>query len=179
MEMDCKKARGKGKTIMAGNVDKATIIATTFWKTSSAVCGRLRDGDSSPVFICYASGEFFDINWCPRIVFEDVFDNNGNPLAWRYFSDVKGPITKEYCGFYLRGVIYLALGYPKPRVAHPRQGRVLICDGVGTHLGYNVAMKAVELRLEILLRVSHLSYGLQKGDTANFKEPKFHWHKNK
>ena len=47
------------------------------------------------------------------------------------------------------------------------------CDGVGTHLGYSVVMKALELGLEILLQVPHLSYALQEEDTVNFKELNF------
>jgi hypothetical protein len=46
---------------------------------------------------------------------------------------------------------------------------VIICDGVGTHLGYHVVKKAIELGIEILLRVPHLSFVLQGEDTVNFK----------
>jgi len=179
MELDCTKAGGKDKTITTGKADKATIIVTKSSKSASAVCGRLGDGRSLPVFICYASGDFFDPEWRPHIVFEDVFDSNGAPLAWRYISNVKGSITEEYCSLYLKDIIYPALGCPKPRATHPGQQGVVICDGVGTHIGINVVMKAVELGLEILLRVPHLSNILQGEDTLNFKELKFHWRKNK
>ena len=46
---------------------------------------------------------------------------------------------------------------------------MIICDGVGTHLGYHVVKKAIELGIEILLRVPHLSFVLQGEDTVNFK----------
>ena len=56
---------------------------------------------------------------------------------------------------------------------------MVICYGVGTHLGYNDVMKALELGLEILLRVPHLSHILQGEDTVNFKELRAHWRRNK
>jgi hypothetical protein len=43
---------------------------------------------------------------------------------------------------------------------HPGQRRVIICDGVGTHLGYDVGMKGIDLGLEILLRVLNLSLAM-------------------
>jgi hypothetical protein len=46
---------------------------------------------------------------------------------------------------------------------------VIICDGVGTHLGYEVVKKAIALGMEILLRVPQLSFVLQGEDTVNFK----------
>ena len=46
---------------------------------------------------------------------------------------------------------------------------MLICDGVGTHLGYHVVKMAIELGIEIMLRVPHLSFVLQGEDTVNFK----------
>jgi hypothetical protein len=44
----------------------------------------------------------------------------------------------------------------------------VICDGVGTHIGFAVLETAVELGLEVVLRVPHLSIRLQGEDTANF-----------
>ncbi len=47
---------------------------------------------------------------------------------------------------------------------------MIICDGVGTHLGSNnVVLKTIELGMEILLRVPHRSFVLQGEDTVNFK----------
>ncbi len=60
-------------------------------------------------------------------------------------------------------------GYPKPRSTHPGEQGVIICDGVGTHLGYQVVKKAIELRMDIMLRVPLLSFVLQGEDTVNFK----------
>ncbi len=42
-------------------------------------------------------------------------------------------------------------------------------NGVGTHLGYHVVKKAIDLGMEILLRVPHLSFVLQGEDTMNLK----------
>ena len=109
----------------------------------------------------------------------DIFDVDGKPLAWRYISNPKGSITEEYCGLYLKDVIYPAMGRPKPKATHPGQQGVVICDGVGTHLGYNVLQQAIEMGLEIVLRVPHLSHILQGEDTVNFKELKARWRKLK
>jgi hypothetical protein len=46
---------------------------------------------------------------------------------------------------------------------------VIICDGVGIHLGYHVVKKALELGMEFLLRVHHLNFVLQGEETVNFK----------
>ncbi len=56
---------------------------------------------------------------------------------------------------------------------------MVICDGVGTHLGYKVVMKALELALEMFVRVPHLSHILQGEDTVNIKVLKAHMRRNK
>ena len=57
----------------------------------------------------------------------------------------------------------------QPRSTHPGEQGVIICDGVGTHLGYHVVKKTIDFGMEILLRVPHLSFVLQGEDTVNFK----------
>jgi len=71
-------------------------------------------------------------------------------------------------------VLYPAFGYPKPRGTHPRQG-VIVCDGVGTHLCEDVLDKAIDLGMEIVLRVPNLSYIFQGEDNINLKELKAEW----
>jgi hypothetical protein len=102
-------------------------------------------------------------------VSDEVFNNNGDPLVWRYISNVKGSMTEKFYYIYIEDVLYPALGYPKHRDTHPVHQGVIVCDGVGTHLGYSVVKKAVDMGMEILLRVPHLSYLLQGEDTMNFK----------
>ena len=104
-----------------------------------------------------------------HIVCDDILDKDGQPFPWRYISNTKGSITEEFYNLYISDVLYPALGYPKPRTTQPGEQGVIICDGVGTHLWYQVAMKAIELGMEILLRVPHLSFVLQGEDTINFK----------
>jgi hypothetical protein len=99
----------------------------------------------------------------------DIFNKDGNPLAWRYISNTKGSIPEEYCAIYIENGLHPALGYPKPRSSHPGEQGAIICDGVGTHLGYNVVKKAIDLEMEILLRIPHLSFVLQGEDTMDFK----------
>jgi hypothetical protein len=43
-----------------------------------------------------------------------------------------------------------------------------MCDWVGTHIGFVVLETAVELGLEIVLRVPYLSFCLQGEDTVTF-----------
>ena len=62
-----------------------------------------------------------------------------------------------------------ALGYPRPRDTHPGDQGVIVCDGVGSHLCFTVVEKAIELGIEILLRVPNPSYVLQGEGTLNFK----------
>ena len=108
-----------------------------------------------------------------------IFDVDVTPLAWRYISDAKGNITKGYCGIYFETIIYPALSHHNPRDSHRGQQGVVICDGFGTHLGYGIVMKALELGLEILVRLSHLSHIFQGEDTVNFKMLKAHWRRHK
>ncbi len=46
-------------------------------------------------------------------------------------------------------------------------------------MGYAVVMKALDLGLEILVRVPHLSHIFEGEDTVNFKELKAHWRRLK
>ena len=46
---------------------------------------------------------------------------------------------------------------------------MIICDDIGTYLGYEVRKKTIELGMEILLRVPHVSFVLQCENTVNFK----------
>jgi hypothetical protein len=62
-----------------------------------------------------------------------------------------------------------ALGYPLTRDTHPGEQGGVMCDGVGSHLCYNVIEKAIEMGMEILLRVPYLSYIVQGEDIVNFK----------
>ena len=171
MELDCTRT-GSGRTdrtVRAGMTDDGTTVVTKSSKCSTAVCGRLGDGRSLPVFVCFASGETFDPSWTPHYVSDEICDKNGEPLEWRYINNLKGSMTEEFCGIYIEDILYPALGYPKNKDTHPGQQGVIICDGVGTHLGYSVVKKAVDLGMEILLRVPHLSFVLQGEDTINFK----------
>jgi hypothetical protein len=124
--------------------------------------------------MCFASGDSYEPAWAPQYVCEDILDKDDKPLAWRYISNTKGSITEEFCGIYIADILYPALGYPKPRFDHPGEQGVIISDGVGTHLGYSVVKKTISLGMEILLRVSHLSFVLQGEDTVNFKAKYMH-----
>ena len=170
VELDCTRG-GKGKkdrTLRVQNDDGTTVV-TKSDKSASAVCGRLGDGRALPVFVCFASGDSYAPAWAPHYVCDDILDKDGKPLPWRYISNPKGSITEEFCALYIEDVLHPALGYPKPRSTHPGEQGVIICDGVGTHLGYHVVKKAIELGMEIVLRVPHLSFVLQGEDTINFK----------
>jgi hypothetical protein len=170
MELDCTRA-GRGntdRTIRDTNKDDGTTLVTKSSKCGTAVCGRLGDGRSLPCFVCFASGDSFQPSWTPHYVSDEVFDKNGDPLEWRYISNVKGSMTEEFCCIYIEDVLYPALGYPKHRDTHPGHQGVIVCDGVGTHLGYSVVKKAVDPGMEVMLRVPHLNYLLQGEDTMNF-----------
>ncbi len=96
-------------------------------------------------------------------------DNNGDPIAWRYTSSAKGSVNEDFCADYIETALHPALGYPKPRDTHLGKQGVIVCDGVETHLCEDVLDKAIELGMEIVLRVPNLSYILQGEDIINFK----------
>ena len=55
----------------------------------------------------------------------------------------------------------------------------MICDGVGTHIGFSVLEVAVQKGMEEALRVPHLSFRLQGEDTVNFGVLKVNcWERN-
>ena len=174
MELDCTRG-GSGKRdrfVRAGLEDDGESIVTKSSSCASAACGRLGDGRALPVYIVFASGETYDAKWAPEIVSEDIFDKDGKPLAWRYTCNPKGSVNEEFCADYVEQVLHPALGYPPHRDTRPKQQGVIVCDGVGTHLCFTVIEKAIELGMEILLRVPNLSFVLQGEDTVNFKEVK-------
>ena len=45
----------------------------------------------------------------------DIFDKDGDPLAWRYLSNTKGSIIEEYCAMYIEDVLQPVLGYHRRR----------------------------------------------------------------
>jgi hypothetical protein len=77
---------------------------------------------------------------------------------------------------YLKDITHHCLCSPKPRTTHRGQQGVMICDCVGTHLGY-VVHKSLDLGMEILVRVPDFSFALHGEDTVNFKELKYNWRK--
>jgi len=123
------------------------------------------DGRPLPVFIVFAPGDSFEPAWCLDVVSDNVLDNEGNPLPWRYISNAKGSVTDDFCALYVKEILPPALGYPKPRETHPRQHGVIVCDGVGSHLSYFVVMMAIENGMEIVLQVPNLSFCLQGEET--------------
>jgi hypothetical protein len=93
---------------------------------------------------------------------------DGHPISWRYASNEKGSLNEEGALDYLKTVLHPALGSPPPRSDARGKQDVVICDGVGTHIGFSVLEAAVELGIEIVLRVPHLSFRLHGEDTVNF-----------
>ena len=176
MELDCTRGgAGKRDRYIRGPEDDGETIVTKSSCCASAACGRLGDGRALPVYIVFASGESYDAEWAPEIACSDIFDKDGNPLSWRYTCNQKGSVNEEYCADYVEHIIQPSLGYPPPRDTHPGKQGVIICDGVGSHLCFAVIEKAIELGMEILLRVPNLSFVLQGEDTVNFKASYTHF----
>jgi hypothetical protein len=89
-------------------------------------------------------------------------------MAWRYASNEKGSLNEEGVADHGRTLLHQAVGPPPSRNDAPCQQGVVICDGMGTHIGFAVLETAVELGLEVVLHVPHLSFRLQGEDTVNF-----------
>jgi hypothetical protein len=97
MKLDCTRG-GKGKkdrTVKAPDDDGTTVV-TKSDKCAPAVCGRLGDGRSLPVFMFFASSDSYEPAWAPHYVCEDIMDKDDKPLAWRNISNTKGSITEEF-----------------------------------------------------------------------------------
>ena len=177
MELDCTRggAGKKDRHVRAGIQDDGESIVTKSSKCASAACGRLGDGRALPPYIVFASGETYDARWAPHYTAPDIVDKDGNELAWRYTSNLKGSVDSDFCADYIENVLHPAMGYPPPKDTHPGQQGVIVCDGVGTHLCYQVIERAIKCGLEILLRVPNLSFVLQGEDVINFKDTKAEW----
>ncbi len=160
----------KGKTdraIRAGPEDDGECIVTKSSSSATSVCGRLGNGKALPVYTVFDSGESFHPAWAPHIVSE-IKDKDGNFLPWRYASNEKGSLNEQLAKDYMTTILHPSLGSPPTRSNKPGNQGVVICDGVGTHIGLVVLETALELGLEIILRVPHLSFRLQGEDTVNF-----------
>ena len=112
------------------------------------------------MFTDFNSGDSFEPAWAPHYVSDDIFDNDGKPIAWRYTNNAKGSVNEEFCCLYAKEILYPALGYLKHRETHPGYQGVIICDDVGIHIGYSIVNAVVGLGLEILLRAPHLNFAL-------------------
>ena len=174
VELDCTKG-GKGgsdRVVRAGPGDDGETVVTKTGKCASAACGRTGDGRTLPPYIVFNSGEGFEKEWAPCIEEPTILDKDNKPLQWRYDSNDKGSMKEVNVVDYFESVLHPAAGYPPPRDKEPGKQGVVVCDGVGTHTGLAVLKRAVELGLEVLLRVPNLSFVLQGEDTVNFKTVK-------
>jgi hypothetical protein len=173
MELDCTRDfAGSRDRFIRIEEDNGEAIVTKSSFSPSDACGRLGDGRALPVYIVYASGDNYKATWAPDISTPYIMGKDGQPLQWRYKSNLKGSFNEEFCKDYIEKVLKPALGYHLPRDTHPGEEGVIVVDGVGSHLRYNVIKKNIELGMEIFLRVPNLSFVLQGEDTVNFKELK-------
>ena len=159
----------KGKTdrsIRAPGDDGETIV-TKSSSSATSVCGRLGNGKALPVYTVFDSGDTFHPTWAPHIM-SDIKDKDDNLIPWRYASNEKGSLTEQLAKDYITMILHPCLGSPPSRNDAPGKQGVVICDGVGTHIGLAVLEAALELGIEVILRVPHLSYRLQGEDTVNF-----------
>lgn len=169
-EMDCTKG-GKGNSdtiVRAGMDDDGEGVVTKSSACASAVCGRLADNRTLPAMIIFNSGESLDATWCPNHSVPDICDKDGRPLCWQYQCNEKGSMTEDFAVTYVRNVLHPALGYPPPRDTNPGEQGVVICDGVGVHIGFRVLQECIKHGIEVLLRVPNLSCKLQGEDLINF-----------
>jgi hypothetical protein len=112
-------------------------------------------------------GDSWDASWAKPIDSE-IKGSDARPLRWEYRSNPKGCLNEEGAVAYFTKVICTALGCPPPRAEPPGQQGVVTCDGVGTHICFSVFYKPLDLGLEIILRVLHMSFCLQGEHTFNF-----------
>ena len=163
---DTSKAKSD-RMVRAGIEDRGECLVTKSSGTASLVAGRTGTAKALPPFVVFSSGKSMHPDWCPAYE-SDVLDAEGRHIPWRYDHNEKGSVNEAKAADYIRNIIHPAVGSPKPRDVDPGNQGVVFCDGVGTHLGITVLETAIELGLEIVLRVPHLSFRLQGEDTHNF-----------
>jgi hypothetical protein len=119
------------------------------------------------VYTVFGSDKTYHPGWALHID-SSPNDMDGYPISWRYASNEKGSLNEEGALDYLKTVLHPALGSLPPRSDALGKQVVVICDGVGTPIGFSLLEAAVELGIEIVLRVPHLNFRFWGGDTVNF-----------
>jgi hypothetical protein len=140
-------------------------MVTKSSSTATAACGRNGIGEALPPYIVLSSGISMTTRWTRTGLETEV---NGRKLGWRFNHNKKGSLNSHGLMDYTQTVLKPAAYMAKPRSEQPGQQAVVICDGVGTHLGLQVLEGALENGMEILLRVPNFSFLLQGEDTCNF-----------
>lgn len=167
MELDSTKG-GKRKSdhiVRDGHEDRGEGLVTKSSATATAACGRTGTGEALPPYIVFSSGSTFSAGWTRTGLQTEV---NGKSLQWRFNHNDKGSLNEDGVVDYVESVLKKAAHMVKPRSETPGQQAVVICDGVGTHLGLEVIESCIAHGIEIALRVPNLSFRLQGEDTVNF-----------
>jgi hypothetical protein len=119
---------------------------------SATVVFVLGIGETPPPYIVFAPGNTYHPAWAPHFLL-DLRDKDGEYMAWRYASNENNVLMRRLM-LTTRGPCCIEHGF-------------MICDGVGTHIGFIVLEIAIELGLEVMLRVPPLSFRLQGEDTVD------------
>jgi hypothetical protein len=88
------------------------------------------------VYIVFGSDKTYHPGWAPHID-SSVNDMDGHPISWRHASSEEGNLNAEGALDYLKIVLHPALGSPPPRSGDLDKQAIVICDGVGTHIGFS------------------------------------------
>jgi hypothetical protein len=144
----------KGKQdrgLRAGVENNGECFVTKSSSCAIVVCGRLGTGEALPPCTIFASGNTYHPAWAPHFL-SNIKNKDGEYMAWRYASNEEGSLNEEGDVDYVMKVLHQVVGSPPSRNdARGHQG-VVICDGVGTHIGFAVLETEVEFGLEVVLQ---------------------------
>jgi hypothetical protein len=83
----------------------------------------------------------------------DIKNKDDEYMALSYASNENGSLSEEGAADYARTLLHHAAGSLSSRKDARGQQGVVICARVGTHIGFAVLETAVELGLEVVLRL--------------------------
>jgi hypothetical protein len=89
------------------------------------------------MYTVFGSGNTYHPGWAPHID-SNLNDMDGHPISWRCANNEKGSLNEEGALDYLKTVLHHALGSPPPRSDASGKQAIVMCNGVGTHIGFSV-----------------------------------------
>lgn len=174
LTLDCTdKSHSQGKRTVGCPTldDDFECLVEKSGKAATGIGGSTAAFQVLPWGICYGSGKTFDPDWNDGAPQSTIINPATSlPYPMRTWSNAKGSMTGEFCLQYFQKT--LATMYPDLSRENPI---MVICDGYGGHLTYELLKWCRENGVIIVLRIPHTTHLTQGEDLVNFGELEDEW----